>query len=105
VSVNVRVISATNKDLKKEVKKGSFREDLFYRLNVIPIHIPPIRERKSDIPLLVDHFLSKAPVIRGNRPVRMAQDALNTLMDYAWPGNVRELQNAVQFAIVRCKGK
>lgn len=105
VSVNVRVVSATNKDLKKEVKKGRFREDLFYRLNVIPIHIPPIRERKSDIPLLVDHFLSKAPVIQGLRPIRMAQEALNIFMDYTWPGNVRELQNAVQFSIVRCKGK
>ncbi len=105
VSVDVRVISATNKDLKKEVKSGSFREDLFYRLNVIPIHIPPIRERKSDIPLLVDHFLSKAPTVQGQRPVRIAQEAMNTLMDYTWPGNVRELQNAVQFAIVRCRGK
>jgi PAS domain S-box-containing protein len=105
VAVNVRVVSATNRDLKKEVRKGTFREDLFYRLNVIPIHIPPIRERKSDIPLLVDHFLSKAPMVKGQRPVRIAQEALNMLMDYAWPGNVRELQNAVQFAIVRCKGK
>jgi transcriptional regulator with PAS, ATPase and Fis domain len=105
VSVDVRVISATNKDLKKEVQKGSFREDLFYRLNVIPIHIPPIRERKSDIPLLVEHFLAKAPKIKGQRPVRISREALNTLMDYAWPGNVRELQNAVQFAIVRCKSK
>ena len=105
VSVDVRVISATNKDLKKEVKKGNFREDLFYRLNVIPIHIPPIRERKSDIPRLVEHFLSKAPIIDGQRPVRIAREALNMLMDYAWPGNVRELQNAVQFSIVRCKGK
>ncbi len=105
VSVDVRVLSATNKDLKKEVKKGAFREDLYYRLNVIPIHIPPIRERKSDIPLLVDHFLSKAPMVHGLRPVRMAHEALNMLMDYAWPGNVRELQNAVQFSIVRCKGK
>lgn len=105
VSVNVRVISATNKNLKNEVKKGNFREDLFYRLNVIPIHIPPIRERKADIPLLVDHFLSKAPVIRGQRPVRMSREAMNMLVDYAWPGNVRELQNAVQFAIVRCRGK
>jgi len=104
-SVDVRVISATNKDLKKEVQKGNFREDLFYRLNVIPIHIPPIRERTADIPLLVDHFLSKAPIIKGQRPVRISQDALNLLMDYAWPGNVRELQNAVQFSIVRCKGK
>ena len=105
VAVDVRVVSATNKDLKKEVKKGTFREDLFYRLNVIPIHIPPIRERKSDIPLLVDHFLSKAPMVKGQRPIRIAQEALNMLMDYAWPGNVRELQNAVQFAIVRCQGK
>lgn len=105
VSVDVRVVSATNKDLKKEVQKGNFREDLFYRLNVIPIHIPPIRERKSDIPLLVDHFLSKAPTIKGQRPVRISQEALNALLDYGWPGNVRELQNAVQFAIVRCKGK
>jgi sigma-54 dependent transcriptional regulator, acetoin dehydrogenase operon transcriptional activator AcoR len=104
-SVDVRVVSATNKDLKKEVQKGTFREDLFYRLNVIPIHIPPIRERKSDIPLLVEHFLSKAPIVGGQRPVRISQEALNALMDYAWPGNVRELQNAVQFGIVRCRGK
>jgi DNA-binding NtrC family response regulator len=103
--VDVRVVSATNKDLKKEVQKGNFREDLFYRLNVIPIHIPPIRERKSDIPLLVEHFLSKAPIIRDQRPVRISQEALNALMDYHWPGNVRELQNAVQFSIVRCRGK
>ncbi len=105
VSVDVRVISATNKDLKNEVKKGRFREDLFYRLNVIPIYIPPIRERKSDIPLLVEHFLSNAPVVKGQPPPRISQEALNILMDYAWPGNVRELQNAVQFAIVRCQGK
>jgi len=105
VSVDIRVISATNKDLKKEVKKGVFREDLFYRLNVIPMHIPPIRERKSDIPLLVNHFLSNAPVFKGQKLPRISQEALNMLMDYAWPGNVRELQNAVQFAIVRCKGK
>ena len=105
ISVNVRVVSATNKDLKKEVAKGNFREDLYYRLNVIPIQIPPIRKRPSDIPLLVNHFLSKAPVIKGQRPVRIAKEALTLLMEYTWPGNVRELQNAVQFAIVRCKGK
>ncbi|MFO7645078.1 MAG: sigma 54-interacting transcriptional regulator [Desulfosarcina sp.] len=105
-SVDVRVISASNKDLRKEVKRGDFREDLFYRLNVIPIHIPPIRERKSDIPLLVAHFLSKAPLIhQGHRPARISQEAMNILMDYAWPGNVRELQNAIQFSIVRCRGK
>ncbi|MDL2269124.1 sigma 54-interacting transcriptional regulator [Desulfosarcina sp. OttesenSCG-928-A07] len=106
VSVDVRVVSATNKDLKKEVKKGNFREDLFYRLNVIPIHIPPIRERRADIPLLADFFLSKAPAIAGQRPsLRVSREALNLLMDYSWPGNVRELQNAIQFAIVRCQGK
>jgi PAS domain S-box-containing protein len=105
VAVDVRVVSATNKDLKKEVQRGNFREDLFYRLNVIPIHIPPIRDRKSDIPLLVDHFLSQAPTVKGSRPVRISREVLNSLLDYAWPGNVRELQNAVQFAIVRCKGK
>jgi transcriptional regulator with PAS, ATPase and Fis domain len=105
IKVDVRVISATNKDLKKEVQKGTFREDLFYRLNVIPIHIPPIRERKSDIPLLVDHFLAKAPKVSGQRQVGISKEALNTLMDYSWPGNVRELQNAVQFGIVRCRGK
>jgi transcriptional regulator with GAF, ATPase, and Fis domain len=87
VSVDVRVVSATNKDLRREVKKGRFREDLFYRLNVIPIHIPPIRQRKSDIPLLVDHFLSKAPVVQGQRPVRIAKEALTIFLDYAWPGN------------------
>lgn len=105
VAVNVRVISATNKDLKKQVKKGNFREDLFYRLNVIPIKIPPVTDRKSDIPLLVDHFLSQAPMVRDKKPVRISKDALSIMMDYRWPGNVRELQNAIQFSIVRCRGK
>jgi transcriptional regulator with GAF, ATPase, and Fis domain len=86
--VNVRVVSATNKDLKKEVAKGNFREDLYYRLNVIPIQIPPNPEKASDIPLLVNHFLSKAPVIKGQRPVRISKEALTLLMEYTWPGNV-----------------
>jgi len=103
VDINVRVISATNKDLKKEVQRNNFREDLFYRLNVIPIHIPPLRERRNDIPLLVDHFL-KQVAERSERPApRFSESALSVMMDYAWPGNVRELQNAVQFAIVKCK--
>jgi sigma-54 dependent transcriptional regulator, acetoin dehydrogenase operon transcriptional activator AcoR len=103
IDVNVRVISATNKDLKKEVRSNTFREDLFYRLNVIPIHIPPLRERKNDIPLLVDHFL-KQVAERSERPVpRLSESALPVIMDYTWPGNVRELQNAVQFAFVKCK--
>ncbi len=103
--VNVRVISATNKDLKKEVQRNNFREDLFYRLNVIPIHIPPLRERKNDIPLLVEHFL-KQIAERSERPLpQLTASALAVMMDYAWPGNVRELQNAVQFAIVKSKAQ
>jgi PAS domain S-box-containing protein len=105
ISVDVRVISATNKNLKKEVRNNHFREDLFYRLNVIPIHIPPLRERRTDIPLLADHFLAQVAQISGNPVPRIAEDALSAMMDYAWPGNVRELQNAVQFAIVRCSGE
>jgi PAS domain S-box-containing protein len=104
VEVNVRVISATNKDLKKEVQGNSFREDLFYRLNVIPIHIPPLRERKNDIPLLVDHFLKQVEARSGRPSLRLSESALAAMLDYSWPGNVRELQNAVQFAIVKCKG-
>jgi len=104
ISVNVRVISATNKDLKKEVRKNNFREDLYYRLNVIPIHIPPIRERKTDIPLLIDYFLSQAQN-EDQKSIKMSNEALSIMMDYDWPGNVRELQNAVSFSIVKCHGK
>jgi sigma-54 dependent transcriptional regulator, acetoin dehydrogenase operon transcriptional activator AcoR len=105
LSVNVRVISATNKDLRKEVQRNAFREDLFYRLNVIPIHIPALRERPNDIPLLANHFLQQT-ADRNHRAVPViAENAMSLLMDYAWPGNVRELQNAMQFAVVRCNGK
>ncbi len=104
VSVDARVISATNKDLKQEVQKGTFREDLFYRLNVIPITVPPLRERKTDIPLLVDHFLKQFPGHKGPQEFKIADEALAMMMDYRWPGNVRELQNCIQFSIVRCKG-
>lgn len=104
VSVDARVISATNRDLKTEVGKGRFREDLFYRLNVIPIQIPPLRERKNDIPLLVDHFLKEAYERYRKKTPRVSREALARLMDYRWPGNVRELQNAIQFAIVRSSG-
>ena len=104
VSVNARVISATNKDLKEEVQNGNFREDLFYRLNVIPITVPPLRERKTDIPLLVDHFLKQFPGHKNQQAFKIADEALATMMDYRWPGNVRELQNCIQFSIVRCKG-
>ncbi len=107
IAVDVRIISATNKDLQKEVKQNRFREDLYYRLNVIPIHLPPIRQRKNDIPLLVDHFLNhlNSPKSGGpnNKPnVRISDQALALMMDYRWPGNVRELQNAIRYAIVKC---
>lgn len=104
ITVNTRVISATNKDLKQEVQNGHFREDLFYRLNVIPIMVPPLRERKTDIPLLVDHFLKQFPGHKNQQEFKISDEALSMMMDYRWPGNVRELQNCIQFSIVRCKG-
>ena len=103
--VNVRLISATNKDLWQEVRYGRFREDLYYRLNVIPIHIPPLRERKNDVPLLADHFLKQAGAQYDRQPLEISKDALALMLDYAWPGNVRELQNAIQYAIVRCNDR
>jgi transcriptional regulator with PAS, ATPase and Fis domain len=104
VRVNVRVISATNKNLKKEVQKNNFREDLYYRLNVIPIHIPPLKERKTDIPLLTEYFLNQINH-NGKKPVKEFSDsAIARMLDYSWPGNVRELQNTVQFSIVRTSG-
>lgn len=92
IKVDIRVISATNKDLKEEITSGRFREDLFYRLNVVPINIPPLRERKEDIPLLVDHFLRKT----SNHPKRITLEAMKLLMDYPWKGNVRELENIIE---------
>jgi len=104
LSVDVRIISATNKNLKEAVKKSQFREDLYYRLNVIPIHMPPLRERKIDIPLLIERFLQEAAERYGRDPLKVSAEAMSLLMDYQWPGNVRELQNAVQFAFVKCSG-
>jgi PAS domain S-box-containing protein len=105
LGVDVRVVSATNRNLKKEVERGRFREDLFYRLNVIPVHLPPLRERKTDVPLLVDHFLQEAARRYPSTALKLSSRAMALMLDYRWPGNVRELQNAVQFAIVRCAGK
>jgi DNA-binding NtrC family response regulator len=100
VPVDVRMIAATNRDLAEEVRRGSFREDLYFRLNVIPIHIPSLRERPDDIPHLVDHFLAKFAESTG-KPVRGFTDrALSSLERYGWPGNVRELENAVERAVV-----
>lgn len=92
IKVDVRVISATNKDIKEEIASGRFREDLYYRLNVVPIHIPPLRERKEDIPLLVEHFLKKI----SDPPKKVTSDAMKILMDYPWKGNVRELENVIE---------
>ena len=105
VTVDVRVLSATNRNLKEEVRRSRFREDLFYRLNVIPIELPPLRERKLDIPLLIDHFLREAARRYDKKMLKVSSKAMSSLMDYRWPGNVRELQNAIQFAFVRCNGK
>ena len=105
VSVDVRIISATNADLKEAVKAKKFREDLYYRLNVIPIHIPPLKQRKTDIPILVDHFLKEFSNAPANGELRIGDEALSMLMDYEWPGNVRQLQNVLQYAIVKCTNR
>ncbi len=101
VSVNVRIISATNTDLKLAVKSKKFREDLYYRLNVIPIHLPPLRERKNDIPLLARYFLDQMCSTGNQKPIDISSEALSLMLDYDWPGNVRQLQNALQFAMVK----
>jgi Nif-specific regulatory protein len=98
--VDVRIISASNKNLKAEVKKGLFREDLFYRLNVITITMPPLRERRSDIPLLVHHFLHKISEKSGQRLRRIVPETMRALTNYNWPGNVRELENTIERAVV-----
>jgi len=102
--VDVRIISATNKDLEREMNAGRFRADLYYRLCVMPIRVPPLRERKSDIRLLVDHFISNIADRTSGRKPSLSLEALVLLMTYDWPGNVRELQNAIQFAYVKSKG-
>ncbi|MBU8912369.1 MAG: sigma 54-interacting transcriptional regulator [Desulfobacterales bacterium] len=104
VRVDVRIISAANKNLRDEVTAGRFREDLFYRLNVIPIHLPPLRQRKSDIPLLAAHFLKEAEQESPNAVPQLAAEALDVMLDYHWPGNVRELKNVIQFSVVRSRG-
>jgi two-component system response regulator AtoC len=105
IKVDVRVITATNRNLEEEVRKGNFREDLFYRLNVINIHMPPLRERKEDIPLLVEHFLNKYRYNPSSPPTRISEEALTRLIDYAWPGNVRQLENEMERAVVLSQGK
>ncbi len=105
LSVDLRILAATNKDLLQEVKNGNFREDLFYRLNVIPIFVPPLRERGNDIPLLSRHFLKRFAAEQDKDVNEFSSDAMRLLLDYSWPGNVRELENAVEHATVLAKGK
>ncbi len=105
IKVDFRVVSATNRDLKEMVKEGKFREDLFYRLNVYNIHIPPLRERKEDIPLLVEHFLNQLRRRMGKNVEGATTQAMNKLMKYEWPGNVRELENAIERAFVMANGR
>jgi two-component system response regulator GlrR len=97
---DIRIIAATNKELHKLVKEGKFREDLFYRLNIVALHIPPLRERKEDIPVLVDHFLKKYCAAYDKPLKRFSEDALAAMISYAWPGNIRELENKVQHLVV-----
>jgi len=103
IKVDVRIVTSTNKDLEEEVKKGTFRADLFYRLNVVPIHLPPLRERHEDISLLIDHFIAEFSRIYNVEPKRVSPEALEKLTPYPWPGNVRELQNIIEraFALSR----
>jgi len=100
IRVDVRVISATNKDLRKAIEKQEFREDLYYRLNVVNIELPPLRERKEDIPLLAEHFLNKFASENRKEVTGFSPDAMEFLLDYDWPGNVRELENAIERAVI-----
>jgi formate hydrogenlyase transcriptional activator len=101
---DARVIAATNRDLADMVRKGQFRSDLFYRLNVFPIHVPPLRGRREDIPLLVAHFVEKAALRNNKTILNIPPEAIRALVDYEWPGNVRELQNVVERAVLLASG-
>jgi len=102
ISIDVRIIAATHRDLVQMCQEGQFRDDLYYRLNVIPIHLPPLRERREDIPVLVDHF-AKMLRVRTEKAIHgVTEQAMERMIDYAWPGNVRELVNVLEYAFVVC---
>lgn len=103
--VHIRIIAATNSNLLEDIQKKTFREDLYYRLTVVEIQVPPLRERKSDIPLLVDKFVQKYGMEYKDRPLQISPDALHVLQRYHWPGNIRELENIIQRAAIMCGGK
>ena len=100
ITVDARVIASTNKDLEEEISRGNFREDLFYRLNVIPFSVPPLRERQEDVPILARHFLREFSATYGRRPREITDDAIDMLMRYSWPGNVRELRNVIERVVI-----
>jgi len=104
VRVDVRVIAITNTDLAQAISEGRFREDLYYRLNAFPIRVPPLRERKEDIPLLVHHFLTSYTASLKKQIATIEPQAIALLMDYPWPGNVRELENTIEYAVILEKG-
>jgi transcriptional regulator with GAF, ATPase, and Fis domain len=104
VKVDVRIIAASNRNLEEEISAGRFREDLFYRLNVFPITIPPLRQRKEDIPLLVNFFVAKFNKKIGKKIATVAKDTLSALQEYHWPGNVRELESVIERAVITSQG-
>jgi PAS domain S-box-containing protein len=104
ISVDVRIISAANRDLRTEVDKGNFRADLFYRIRVVPLLLPPLRERRSDIPLLVDYFIERMAQ-EGQYTEGVSKEIIPLLLDYSWPGNIRELQSALRYALIKSRGK
>ncbi|HEV2011115.1 MAG TPA: sigma-54 dependent transcriptional regulator [Candidatus Limnocylindria bacterium] len=105
IKVDIRIVCATNKDLQKSVEQQKFRDDLYYRLNVINIHMPPLRDRKEDIPSLVEHFLAKHRYSATAQPAAISEEAIRRLMEYNWPGNVRELENVIERAVVLSRGQ
>ena len=105
IKTDVRIITATNRDLEELIKENRFREDLYYRLNVFPIHVPPLRERKTDIPLLADYFVEKFSKANMKEVVRISTPAIDMLMSYHWPGNVRELENCMERAVLLSSDK
>ena len=104
IPIDTRIIAATNRDLEEEIKRGNFRRDLFYRLNVISVHLPPLRERRDDIVLLAEGFLQRSGEQRRETPKRLGDDAVEAMLSYAWPGNVRELENALERAVILSTG-
>jgi two-component system response regulator HydG len=103
IGVDVRIVTATNKNIPEQIRKGAFREDLYYRLKVVEIPMPPLRERKDDIPLLTEHFIGKLNAKLGRSIQGVSSDVMKIFREYSWPGNVRELEHAVEHAFIQCR--